>query len=42
LAGDPDLRRQLGDLNRKRVEERYSFEALCSAYRELYESVLVA
>jgi glycosyltransferase involved in cell wall biosynthesis len=42
LARDPGLRRQLGDLNRKRVEERYSFEALCAAYRDLYESVLIS
>jgi len=40
LARAPDLRRQLGVLNRKRAEERYSFGALCAAYRELYESVL--
>lgn len=40
LARDPALRRQLGLLNRKRVEERYSFEAMCGAYRKLYESVL--
>ena len=42
LAADPGLRRQLGDLNRRRVEERYSFEMVCAAYRELYESVLVS
>lgn len=42
LARSPDLRRQLGHLNRKRVEERYSFGALCAAYRELYESVLTS
>jgi glycosyltransferase involved in cell wall biosynthesis len=42
LARSPKLRRQLGILNRRRVEERYSFEALCAAYRELYESVLVS
>jgi glycosyltransferase involved in cell wall biosynthesis len=41
LARDPDLRRQLGVLNRKRVEERYSFEAVCAAYRAMYQSVLV-
>lgn len=41
LARSPGLRRQLGGLNRKRAEERYSFEALCAAYRELYESVLL-
>ena len=42
LARSPDLRRHLGDLNRKRAEERYSFEALCAAYRELYASVLTS
>lgn len=42
LARAPGLRRQLGDLNRKRAEERYSFGALCAAYRELYQSVLTS
>jgi len=42
LASNPDLRRRLGELNRKRAEERYSFGALCAAYRELYESVLIS
>lgn len=42
LARAPALRRQLGALNRKRTEERYSFEALCARYREVYESVLVS
>jgi L-malate glycosyltransferase len=42
LARSPDLRRKLGDLNRKRAEERYSFGALCAAYRELYETVLTS
>ena len=41
LTRDPGLRRQLGDLNRKQAEERYSFEAMCAAYRGLYESVLI-
>ena len=40
LARDPGLRKRLGALNRKRVEERYSFEAMCAAYRGMYESVL--
>lgn len=40
LARDPGLRGKLGALNRKRVEERYSFEAMCAAYRGLYESAL--
>jgi L-malate glycosyltransferase len=42
LARAPDLRRQLGVLNRKRAEERYSFGALCAAYRGMYESVLTS
>lgn len=42
LARSPGLRRQLGALNRNRAEERYSFEALCAAYRELYTSVLTS
>jgi glycosyltransferase involved in cell wall biosynthesis len=42
LACMPALRRQLGGLNRKRADERYSFSALCTAYRELYESVLAS
>ena len=40
LARSPDLRWQLGALNRKRVEERYSAAAMCAAYREVYESTL--
>lgn len=40
LASSPDLRRRLGALNRKRAEERYSFDAMCARYRDLYESVL--
>ncbi len=42
LAADPGLRRQLGGLNRKRAEERYPFGALCTAYKDLYESVLTS
>lgn len=40
LARSPDLRRHLGALNRRRTEERYSFESMCAAYLEVYESVL--
>lgn len=40
LARSPDLRRQLGALNRKRVEERYSSKAMCAAYRKVYDSTL--
>jgi len=40
LAGSPELRRRLGALNRKRAEERYAFETMCAAYRQVYESAL--
>lgn len=40
LARSSNLRRKLGTLNRRRVEERYSFEAMCAAYREVYGAVL--
>jgi glycosyltransferase involved in cell wall biosynthesis len=40
LARDPETRRRLGALNRRRAEERFAFAALCAAYRELYESAL--
>jgi len=40
LARLPRLRQELGALNRKRTEERYSFDVLCASYRTLYESVL--
>lgn len=40
LARLPHLRQELGALNRKRTEARYSFEVLCVSYRKLYESVL--
>ncbi len=40
LARDPATRQRLGDLNRKRAEERFSFEAMLTAYREIYHEVL--
>lgn len=40
LAGDRETRRRLGALNRWRVEERFSFEAMLSTYREIYHEVL--
>ena len=40
LAHDPQIRRRLGDLNRRRAEERFAFAAMCAAYREVYESAL--
>jgi L-malate glycosyltransferase len=42
LAGDPAARRRLGTANRRRVEESFTFEAMCEAYREVYHSALVA
>jgi glycosyltransferase involved in cell wall biosynthesis len=40
LASDPRTRRRLGALNRRRAEERFAFGAMCSSYREVYESAL--
>jgi glycosyltransferase involved in cell wall biosynthesis len=40
LARDPEIRRRLGTLNRRRAEERFAFAAMCAAYREVYESAL--
>jgi L-malate glycosyltransferase len=42
LARDPAARRQLGAANRRRVEESFTFEGMCAAYREIYESALAA
>ena len=42
LAALPDARRGPGRGNRRRVEERYSFAALCAAYREVYHAALCA
>jgi glycosyltransferase involved in cell wall biosynthesis len=40
LARDPETRRRLGNLNRRRAEESFAFEAMRAAYREVYESAL--
>lgn len=40
LARDPGARRRLGAINRRRVEERFSFEAMLASYREIYHEVL--
>lgn len=40
LAREPGTCRRLGELNRRRVEERFSFAAMLSAYREIYHEVL--
>lgn len=42
LAGDAGARRRLGAANRRRVEESFTFEGMCAAYREVYESALAA
>ena len=42
LARDPGLRQRLGAANRRRAEERYTFDGTCAAYREVYLSALVA
>lgn len=42
LAKDPITRGHLGAANRLRVEERFTFEKMCAAYREVYESALAA
>jgi glycosyltransferase involved in cell wall biosynthesis len=39
---DGDLRRRLGQANRRRVAESYAFESMLSAYRGLYEEAMRA
>lgn len=40
LARDPGLRKRLGASNRRRAEERFGFEGMCAAYRQVYEAAL--
>jgi glycosyltransferase involved in cell wall biosynthesis len=40
LARDPEARRALGRLNRRRAEDRFAFEAMRAAYGEVYASAL--
>jgi glycosyltransferase involved in cell wall biosynthesis len=40
LARDPEARRGLGRLNRRRAEGSFAFEAMHAAYREVYASAL--
>jgi glycosyltransferase involved in cell wall biosynthesis len=40
LARNPETRRVLGRLNRRRAEESFAFEAMRAAYREVYLSAL--
>lgn len=42
LLRDPSGRGRLGRLNRRRVEERFTFESMRDAYREVYHSALCA
>jgi L-malate glycosyltransferase len=42
LARDPGLRQRLGAANRRRAEGRFGFGGMCAAYREVYESALLA
>lgn len=42
LLRDATLRRDLGAQNRRRAEERYSFEAMLRAYRDVYQSAVRA
>lgn len=42
LAKDSLLRGRLGAANRRQVEESFTFEKMCAAYREIYESALAA
>jgi len=40
LAHNPDLRRQMGEYNRAKVETMFTLERMVSEYRELFESLL--
>lgn len=42
LLRDPAQRKQLGALNRKRAEERYSFDAMLRAHRDVWQGVVRA
>jgi glycosyltransferase involved in cell wall biosynthesis len=42
LLADRAERERLGRLNRRRVEERYTFEGMLEAYREVYHGALTA
>ena len=40
LADAPELRRQMGEYNRAKVEKLFTLERMVSEYRELFESLL--
>ena len=42
LLAEPGHRQRLGRLNRRRVEERYTFDTMLASYREVYHSALCA
>jgi glycosyltransferase involved in cell wall biosynthesis len=42
LARDPAARERLGRLNRRRAAERFTFEGMLAAYREVYASALTS
>lgn len=42
LLDDPESRLRLGRANRRRVEERFTFERMLDAYRQVYHSALCA
>jgi glycosyltransferase involved in cell wall biosynthesis len=42
LLRDPEGRERLAGINRRRVEERFTFERMRDAYREVYHSALCA
>jgi glycosyltransferase involved in cell wall biosynthesis len=42
LLRDPEGRQRLGRANRRRVEERFTFDRMLDAYREVYHSALCA
>ncbi len=42
LLHDPDGRQRLGRANRRRVEERFTFERMLDAYRQVYHAALCA
>ena len=40
LVNDPQGRKTLGDLNRRRVEQAYSHEAMVSQYQTIFSQIL--
>ncbi|MFC1831009.1 glycosyltransferase family 4 protein [Thermodesulfobacteriota bacterium] len=40
LAGNPELRKRMGDYNRKRAERLFSIGRMVDEYRELFENIL--